>query len=374
MLATGIKTPVGIKVAGPDLKTLEKIGQNIERVIKKYPNTLSVIAERVFGGNYLDIDINREKIAQYGLTINEVQNVVASAIGGINISETVEGLERYPINIRYPRNSRDHIEAIEDITVKSPIGAHIPLSQLATFSFKEGPPAIKSENARLNAWVYIDIKNIDVGTYVEYAQQLIANEITLPQGYSLIWSGQYEYMQRAEKRLQLVIPITIVIIFLLLFIHFKNFYESGIIMVTLPFAVVGSIWFMFFLDFNMSIAVAVGFIAVTGLAAETGIVMQVYLHQAVNAFKSKGEMNSVSDLKRALTVGAVDRVRPKLMTVATTLIGLIPMMYGTDAGASIMKRISAPMIGGMVSSTLLTLLVIPAIYLLYQKSKLKLEK
>ena len=374
MLATGIKTPVGIKVAGADLKTLEKIGQNIERVIKKHPNTLSVIAERVYGGNYLDIQINRDQIARFGLTIKAVQQVIASAIGGMNVSETVEGLERYPINIRYPRETRDNIETLGDITVKTMSGSHVPLSQLATFSYKEGPPAIKSENARLNAWVYIDIKDIDVGSYVKKAQQMISEEINLPQGYSLIWSGQFEYMQRSEKRLQMVIPITIVIIFILLFIHFKNFYESGIIMATLPFAVVGSIWFMFILDFNMSIAVAVGFIAVTGLAAETGIVMQVYLHQAVDLFKSRGEMNTVTDLKRALTEGAVDRVRPKLMTVATTLIGLIPMMFGTESGAAIMKRISAPMIGGMVSSTILTLLVIPAIYLMYKKWDLKLDE
>jgi Cu(I)/Ag(I) efflux system membrane protein CusA/SilA len=373
MLATGIKTPVGIKVAGADLKTLEKIGKEIEAAIKKMPNTLSVISERVYGGNYLDIQINREAIARFGLSVAEVQQVISSAIGGMNVSESVEGLERYPINIRYPRELRDNIEALREISVQNSAGAHIPLGQVANFSFKDGPPAIKSENARLNAWIYVDIKDIDVGTYVSQAQKVVADEISLPSGYSIIWSGQFEYMQRAEARLKLVIPITIVIIFILLFLHFKNFYESGIIMATLPFAVVGSIWFMYILGFDMSIAVAVGFIAVTGLAAETGIVMQVYLHQAVNSFQARGEMNSISDLKRALSQGAVERVRPKLMTVATTLIGLIPMMFGDESGAAIMKRISAPMIGGMLSSTVLTLLVIPAIYLLYKKWDLKLK-
>ena len=373
MLATGIKTPVGIKVAGSDLKELERIGKEIEHVIKKHPNTLSVISERVFGGNYFDIQIHREEIARYGLSVSAVQHVIASAIGGVNISESVEGLERYPIQVRYERSSRDHLEALDEITIKAPNGAHIPLGHLATFSYKEGPPAIKSENARLNAWVYIDIQNMDVGTYVKKAQTLIANEISLPEGYSLIWSGQFEYMQRAEKRLMLVVPLTILIIFILLFIHFRNGYESGIIMVTLPFAVVGSVWFMYILNFNMSIAVAVGFIAVSGLAAETGIVMQVYLHQAIESFKRQGKMHSFNHLKQAILEGAVHRVRPKLMTVATTLIGLIPMMFGTESGAAIMQRISAPMIGGMVSSTILTLIVIPSIYLLYKKWDLKLN-
>lgn len=373
MLATGIKTPVGIKVAGADLKTLEKIGQEIEAVLKEMPTTLSVISERVFGGNYLDVQINREAIARFGLSVADVQRVISSAIGGMNVSESVEGLERYPINVRYPRDYRDHIEALREITVKNAAGAHIPLAQLAAFSFKDGPPAIKSENARRNAWVYVDIKDTDVGSYVAQAQELIAKHIQLPSGYSLIWSGQFEYIERAKERLMLVIPITVIIIFILLFLHFKNFYESSIIMVTLPFAVIGSLWFMFALGYNLSIAVAVGLIAVAGLAAETGIVMQVYLHQAVDAFKSRGEMNSINDLKRALSEGAVERVRPKLMTVSTTLIGLIPMMFGTESGAAIMQRISAPMIGGMISSTLLTLLVIPAIYLLYKRWELKLN-
>ena len=373
MLATGIKTPVGIKIAGPDLKTLEKIGKEIEQLIKKHPNTSSVISERVFGGNYLKIKLNREMIARYGLTVKEVESVIASAIGGINVSETIEGLERYPINIRYPREYRDHIESLEDITVQNKMAVHIPLKNIAEFSFDEGPPAIKSENARLNAWVYVDIKDIDVGTYVKEAKELIQETINLPSSYSLIWSGQYEYMKRAEDRLKLVIPITVIIIFILLFIHFRNIIETSIIMATIPFAVVGSIWFLFINDYNLSIAVAVGLIAVAGLAAETGIVMQVYLNHSVKDYLEQNKLKNLNDLKESLMAGAVDRLRPKLMTVATTLIGLIPMMFGTESGAAIMKRISAPMIGGMISSTILTLLVIPAIYYLYKKWELKLN-
>lgn len=372
MLATGIKTPVGIKVSGPDLRTLETIGTQIEAVLRPTPGTLSVYAERVMGGTFLDIDIDRLEAARYGLTTGDVQDVIASAIGGMNVTTTVEGLERYPVNVRYPRDLRDDLPSLRQVLVPTPSGAQIPLGQVATFTLTDGPPMIKSENARPNAWIYVDLEQgVDLGTYVQDARKVIDEQVTLPAGYALKWSGQFEYLERANRRLQVLIPITLAIIFLLLFLHFKNVWETTILMVTLPFAVVGAVWLMAALDFNMSIAVGVGFIAVAGLAAETGVVMQVYLDEAVKRYRREGTLTSPQRLDAALEEGAVDRVRPKLMTVFTTLIGLLPIMLGTGTGAEVMRRIATPMVGGLVSSTLLTLLVIPAIYALVQRRRLR---
>ncbi len=374
MLSTGIKTPVGVKIAGEDLEVLQRLGQQIERVIRDLPGTLSVYAERVVGGNYLDFDIDRKEAARYGLTVGDVQDVIMFAVGGMNITTTVEGLERYPVNLRYDRELRDNLPALRRVLVPTPTGAQIPIQQLADIRIRKGPPGIKTENARLNAWVYVDIQGIDVGTYVKRAQQAVLEKVSMPPGYSVSWSGQYEYMQRAEKRLKLVVPFTLGIIFLLLYLNFGNISESLIVMLSLPFAMVGGIWLMYLLDYDMSVAVGVGFIALGGLAAETGVVMLVYLDQAYDRIRTeRGEEMNVSDLRRAVVAGAVERVRPKMMTVLTTLLGLAPIMWGHGIGSQTMKRIAAPMVGGVASSALLTLIVIPAVYALWKGRSLKDE-
>ncbi len=370
MLSTGIKTPVGIKIAGEDLTVLQQIGEQIEDVIRRQAGTLSVYAERVVGGNYLDFDIDREAVARYGLHVGDVQDVIMSALGGMNITSTVEGRKRYPINLRYGRELRDNLPALKRVLISTPTGTQIPIGQIADLRLRKGPPAIKSENARLNAWVYVDIRGIDVGTYVEAARKAVAHEVELPAGYSLTWSGQYEYMQRAQQRLRLVVPVTLAVIFLLLYLNFRSVTESLIIMLSLPFALVGGIWLLAALDYNMSIAVGVGFIALAGVAAETGVIMLLYLDQAWNEARSKcsaeGRSLRRADLYAAVGAGAVDRVRPKVMTVTATMAGLLPIMWGTGTGSEVMHRIAAPMVGGLVSSTLLTLLVIPAIYTVWQ--------
>ncbi|MED5413564.1 MAG: efflux RND transporter permease subunit, partial [Candidatus Latescibacterota bacterium] len=311
MLSTGIKTPVGIKIAGEDLTVLQQIGEQIEDVIRRQAGTLSVYAERVVGGNYLDFDIDREAVARYGLTVGDVQDVIMSALGGMNITSTVEGRERYPINLRYGRELRDNLPALKRVLISTPTGTQIPIGQIADLRLRKGPPAIKSENARLNAWVYVDIRGIDVGTYVEAARKAVAHEVELPAGYSLTWSGQYEYMQRAQQRLRLVVPVTLAVIFLLLYLNFRSVTESLIIMLSLPFALVGGIWLLAGLDYNMSIAVGVGFIALAGVAAETGVIMLLYLDQAWNEARSKcsaeGRSLRRADLYAAVGAGAVDR-------------------------------------------------------------------
>jgi len=373
MLATGIKTPVGIKVMGSDLAVLSKIGQEIEAVVRDIPGTLSVYAERVTGGNFLDFDIDREQAARYGLTVGDVQDVIQSAIGGMNVTQTVEGLERYPVNLRYSRELRTSSADLERILIATPFGAQIPLGQVAKIHTRKGPPAIKSENARRTAWIYVDLKGIDVGTYVKRAQAIVGEQVKLPPGYSLVWSGQYEYIQQAKERLVIVIPITVALIFLLLYLHFGNLTDTLIVMATLPFALVGGVWLLYLLGYNLSVAVDVGFIALAGLAAETGVVMLVYLDSAFRDHRSRGAMRGVADLKAAITEGAVGRLRPKLMTVTTTLIGLLPVMVGAEAGSDVMKRIAAPMVGGLISSTLLTLIIIPAVYLLVRRFQLRGE-
>ena len=374
MLATGIKTPVGIKLLGDDLAELSRIGVQIEGVLTGFPGTASVYAERVVGGNYVDVRIRRGDAARYGLNVADVQEVIMSAIGGMNVTETVEGLERYPVNVRFPRELRDDLNSLGDVSVPTPFGHTVPLAQVADISISKGPPAIKSENARRTAWVYVDLSTTDVGGYVQAAKEKVEQEVQLPPGVSMVWSGQYEYMQRANQRLSIVVPITIAIIFILLYMHFRQIGETLMVMVgTIVFAPIGGIWLMYLSDFNMSVAAGVGFIALAGLSAETGIVMIVYLDEAYERFHAQGKMRSLADLKQAITEGAVDRVRPKLMTVATTMIGLLPVLYGTGTGTRVMKRIAAPMVGGLVSSTLLTLILIPALYLLWKGFWLRRE-
>ncbi|MBC8438953.1 MAG: efflux RND transporter permease subunit [Deltaproteobacteria bacterium] len=371
MLSTGIKTPVGIKIMGPDLETLAQIGETIEGTLRSHPGTLSAFSERVTGGNYLDFIINREKIARYGLLVQDVQDIIKTAIGGMNVTYTIEGLERYPVNLRYNREFRDNIDMIKRVMVPTPAGEQVPLTHLADISIHKGPVGIKSENSKRTAWVYVDIKNVDVGTYVKGAKKLIDEKITLPAGYSIIWSGQYEYMEKARKTLNVIIPVTLLVIFILLYIHFSNIIEVIIVMASLPFALLGGIWLIYLLDYNLSVAVGVGFIALAGLATETGIVMLVYLDEVFKRRKSLKEMNSSTDLFESIIEGAVERVRPLIMTVATTLIGLLPVMYGSGAGSQIMKRIAAPMVGGLISSTIMTLIIIPVIYNLWKTWEIK---
>ena len=369
MLSTGIKTPVGIKLMGPDLERLSEIGSRIEAVARDIPGTLSAYSERVTGGNYLDFAIRRDQIARYGLSVADVQEVIMTAIGGMNITQTVEGLERYPVNLRYNRELRDNIEQLKRVLVPAPTGAQVPLVELADFAVRKGAAGIKSENARQSAWVYVDLKGVDVGSYVKNAKRIVEREVKLPTGYSIVWSGQYEYMEKARKTLNIIVPVTLVVIFILLYIHFHNMVEATLVMGSLPFALVGGVWLLYLLDYNLSVAVIVGFIALAGLAAETGVVMLVYLDEAFDHRKASGRMQNTGDLAAAVIDGAVERVRPKLMTVATTLIGLLPVMIGTETGSQIMKRIAAPMVGGLISSTVLTLVLIPVVYDIWKRTE-----
>ncbi len=372
MLSTGIKTPVGIKIMGEDLQVLNDIGEQVEAIVRDIPGTLSVYAERVTGGNFLDYNIKRDEIARYGLTVGDVQDIIMSAVGGMNVTQTVEGLERYPVNLRYGSELRDSPEKLRRILVPTPTGAQVPIAQLADIRIVKGPPVIKSENARNNAWVYIDLKGIDVGTYVKNAQVVVKDKIKLPPGYSLVWSGQYEYMVRAQQRLRIVVPMTLLIIFLLLYFNFKNISEVLIIMLSVPFSLTGGLWLMYILGYNMSVAVGVGFIALAGVAAETGVVMLIYLDISYKEFKERyGESFNKKHLSEAIEEGAALRVRPKMMTVVAIMSGLMPIMWSHGAGSQVMKRIAAPMIGGMVSATILTLIVVPAIYGIVKGWKLK---
>ncbi|MFO7860876.1 MAG: efflux RND transporter permease subunit, partial [Desulfosalsimonas sp.] len=355
----------------PDLEVLSELGTRIEQVVRDIPGTLSVYSERTTGGNYLDFNIRRHEIARYGLTVDDVQEVIMTAVGGMNITYTVEGLERYPVNLRYKRELRDDMQQLRRVLVATPTGAQVPLAQLADLEIRKGPPMIKSENARRTAWIYVDIADVDLGTYVERARKIVDENIDKPTGYSMVWSGQFEYMQKARQTLNLIVPITILLIFVLLYIHFKNITEAMVVMASLPFALVGGVWLLYLLDYNVSVAVVVGFIALAGLAAETGVVMLVYLDEAHKRWANRGEMQTTEHLKGAIIEGAVERVRPKLMTVATTLIGLMPIMIGTETGVRVMKRIAAPMVGGLISSTILTLIIIPAVYDIWKRHELK---
>ena len=375
MLATGIKTPVGIKVAGPDLSTIQEVGKEIEKVLKQVPGTVSVYSERVAGGRYVTVDIDRISAARFSLNIADIQEVVRTALGGMRVGMSVEGLERYPINIRYPRDVRDSLEKLRNLPVVTPAGAHIPLAEVAEVRIESGPGLIKTENARLNGWIYIDIEGRDLGSYVFNAQQVVADKIKLPPGYSISWSGQYEFMVRAVERLSTVVPVTLVIIVLLLYLNFRNIIEVLIIMGTLPLALVGGFWLLYWLDYNISVAVGVGFIALAGVAVEIGVVMLVYLNQAIQQHQDSadrtGKSLSKEDVRDAVIDGALLRVRPIMMTVAAIIAGLLPIMLGSGAGSEVMRRIAAPMVGGMVSATVLTLVVIPAVFLLWKRHGLE---
>ena len=374
MLATGIKTPVGIKVAGPDLNEIQGIGKQLEIILKDVPGTASVYSERVAGGRYIKVDIQRESAARYGLNIADVQQIVATAIGGINVTQTVEGLERYPVNLRYPQDYRDSPEQLSLLPIVTPSGQRISLADVANVFIEEGPPGIKSENARINGWTFVDIKNVDIGSYVIKAQQAVRDNLELPAGYSINWSGQYEYMLRAKEKLKYVVPLTLAIIIILLFMNFRNFAEVAIIMGTLPFAMVGSIWLMYLMGFNFSVAVGVGFIALAGVAVEIGVIMLVYLNQAHERMRLDCQTSNISptseDLKSAVLNGAGMRVRPVMMTAAAIIVGLLPILFGTGTGSEVMSRIAAPMVGGMISSVILTLIVLPAIYMLWRRLQL----
>lgn len=375
MLATGIKTPVGIKVAGEDLQEIQKIGQRLEQILKDVPGTASVYSERVAGGRYIKVDVQREQAARYGLNIADVQQVVATAIGGMNVSQTIEGLERYPINLRYPQDYRDSPEQLALLPIVTPKGQRIALDDVANVYVDGGPPAIKSENARLNGWTFVDIDGVDVGSYVEQAMVTVEQQLQLPAGYSVTWSGQYEYMLRAKEKLTYVVPLTLVIIIVLLYMNFRRFAEVAIIMGTLPLAMIGAIWLMYLLGYNFSVAVGVGFIALAGVAVEIGVIMLVYLNQAYaqmqSEYETKGVAPKLETLRHAVLHGAGMRVRPVMMTASAIIAGLLPIMFGSGTGSEVMSRIAAPMVGGMLSAVILTLLVLPAVYFLWRTRSLK---
>ena len=372
MLATGFRTPVGIKVAGPDLAGIEKLAGEIERAIKSVPDTLSVYADRVTGGHYIDIDIDRSAAARYGLNILDVQDMVRTALAGEMVTLTVEGRERYPVNLRYPRGLRDSLPALAASRVATPSGAQIPLGEIATLRIVDGAPEIKSENARLNGWIYIDTGSKDLAGYVRAAKQAVVKSVVIPTGYSLTWSGQYEYMERAAARLKIVVPLTLALIVLLLYLNFRNAVETLMIILSLPFALIGGFWLVHLLGYQLSVAVGVGFIALAGVAAEFGVVMLLYLDNVLTRHLAEGKVNNWEDLKNVIMEGAALRVRPKMMTVAVIIAGLLPIMFSHGTGSEVMQRIAAPMIGGMITAPLLSLVVIPVVYALWKRRVLKL--
>ncbi|EYT07825.1 CusA/CzcA family heavy metal efflux RND transporter [Klebsiella oxytoca] len=366
MLATGIKSPVGIKVNGNNLAEIEKTAEEIERIVRHVPGVTSALAERLDGGRYIDIAIDRLKAARYGVSVKELQSVVASVVGGDNIGESIEGRERYPINVRYPREMRDSLQKLRDLPVVTSSGAQVTLAELADIAITDGPPMLKSENARLSDWIYVDIRGRDLKSAVDEMQREVSKQVRLPDGISLTWSGQYEYLERATAKLKIVLPFTLMIIFILLYVTFGRVKDALLIMGTLPFSLIGGVWLLWLLGYNLSVAAAVGFIALAGVAAEFGVIMVLYLNQALA--KRRGELNDRT-LNEAIHEGAVLRVRPKVMTVATIMAGLLPIMWGGGTGSEVMQRIAAPMIGGMITAPLLSMLVIPAVYLLTHRNK-----
>jgi len=371
MLATGIKTPVGIKIAGQDLNVIQDIGRQLESILSDVEGTASVYSERVAGGRYIKVDIQRAKAARYGLNISEIQQVVATAIGGMNVTNTVEGLERYPVSLRYPQDYRNSPEQLMLLPIVTQNGQRISLADVANVFIEDGPPGIKSENARLNGWTFVDIEGVDVGRYVEHARQVVLDKLKLPAGYSVSWAGQYEYMQRAKEKLSYVVPVTLAIIIVLLYLNFRSIAEVLIIMVTLPLAMIGSIWLMYIQQYNFSVAAGVGFIALAGVAVEIGVIMLVYLNQAYQTMHDKHQQQAskitLESLQQSIIHGAGLRVRPVMMTALAIIIGLLPILYGTGTGTEVMSRIAAPMVGGMLSAVFLTLLVLPATYYLWRK-------
>jgi Cu(I)/Ag(I) efflux system membrane protein CusA/SilA len=376
MLSTGIRTPIGVKVFGKDLDEMERLARQIETVVRAVPGTSSAYAERIGGGYYLDIQPDRAQLARYGLTIDDMQEVILTALGGESVTTTVEGRERFSVNVRYPREFRSDPQAIAArVLVTTMEGTAVPLGQLAKVRLTKGPAGIRTENALLSAYIYVDIRDRDIGGYVAEARKAVADSVKMPPGYFVTWSGQFEYMERAIDKLKIVVPVTVLIIFLLLYLNFKRVTETLIVMLSLPFALVGGLWLQWYLGFNMSVAVAVGYIALAGVAAETGVVMLIYLDHALRDLKAKraaeGREFTRDDLYEAIMEGAVERVRPKMMTVVAIMAGLLPIMWSTGTGSEVMRRIAMPMVGGMVSSTILTLVVIPAIYALIKQVGLK---
>jgi Cu(I)/Ag(I) efflux system membrane protein CusA/SilA len=372
MLSTGIKTPVGIKVLGEDLEVLSEIGQQIEALMRTQEGTLSAFSERVVGGYYLDFEVNRNTASRYGMTVGQVQDIIQSAIGGVNVTQTVEGRERYPVNVRYQRDFRNDLPSLKRILVplQDGSGNHIPLAQLAELKIVQGPPMIKSENALQTAWVYVDLRNIDVGTFVNRAKQVVAENITLPEGYTIVWSGQYEYLQAAEERFRVIIPLTLLLILLIIYLNTRSLIKTGIVLLAVPFSLVGAFWLLYLLGYHLSVAAWVGIIALAGLDAETGVVMLLYLDLSHRLWGDQGRLLTRGDLVQAIHHGAVRRIRPKLMTIATIIVGLLPIMWSQGTGADIMKRIAAPMIGGIVTSGMMELLIYPVIYYLWRGRKL----
>jgi Cu(I)/Ag(I) efflux system membrane protein CusA/SilA len=370
MLSTGIKTPVGIKISGPDLNVLQNLSRDIERTMKSMPETLSAFGDRAVGGYFLDFDIRRREIARYGLTVSDVQDVIMSAIGGMKVTETIEGLERYPVSLRYPRELRDDPERLGRVLIPTLSGAQIPLSQLADIRITRGAPSIKSENSKPNAWVYVDLNTTDVGGFVEKARRVLADEVTIPTGYAITWSGQYEYMERASARLRIVIPLTLFMIFILLYLNFRNIYAPAVVMLSVPFGLIGGFWLVYWCGFNLSVAVAVGFIALAGIAIETGVLVLTFIDQTVDerrrikAATDNAETITLTkaEISQAVRDGVSRRVRPVAMTATSTIVGLLPIMLISGTGSDVMRRIAAPMVGGMLTTTLLCLLVLPVIY------------
>ncbi len=362
MLSTGIKTPIGIKVSGPDLNILEQVAGEIEQALTQLPDTLSAFADKAAGGYYLDFDIDRERAARYGLVVGDIQEIIQSAIGGMNITQTVEGLERYPVNVRYPRELRDNLESLKRVLIPTPTGAQIPLAEVADLKLRRGPPVIKSENSRPNAWIYVDIKSSDIGGYVAEAKRVVESQVKIPPGYTLVWSGQFEYMERAAQRLKIVVPVTLLVIFLLLFFNFRNVTEPLVVMLSIPFGLIGGFWLLYWLGFNMSVAVAVGFIALAGVAAEIGVLVLTFIDHELANQRRDGKTLDSKAIMAAVLKGTSERVRPIVMTATAIIAGLLPIMWSSGTGSEVMQRIAAPMVGGMVTVTLLCLLVLPVIY------------
>ena len=373
MLSTGVRTPIGIKIFGADLAEIERLGKQIEGTLRKVPGTRSIFAERATGGFFVDFAPKREALARYGLTINDVQDVIMSAVGGETVSTTIEGRERYSINVRYPRDLRENVDQLERILVKTMNGVQVPMSELADISLVNGPSMIRDENGMLAGYVYVDITGRDVGGYVNEAKQVVAKELKLPTGYSLTWSGQYENMLRVRERLKVVIPVTILLIFLLLYMNTKSAFKAMVVMLAVPFSVVGAVWLMYLLGYNISIAAWVGMIALMGLDAETGVFMLLFLDLSFEQARKEGRLRNMADLHEAIIHGAVKRIRPKMMTVAAATMGLLPIMWSAGTGADLMKRVAAPMVGGLSTSFLMELLVYPAIFLLWRSRHITTE-